>query len=202
MKMDYNLDKSINKMLNNLDLIPEMIDPDGFQFFGSDPLNVNTAKIYQLICNISNYHESTSESIRWLCIHLNLHTDINHFPIQPTENIYLNVKSYILDPDNRDEETGAYWVLDNKYQEHQYLNELKKVESYGGLLLLNQKYGLDIYESAEVLASAALGDITFTTPYRNNSYERPLIAAIVYAKLVAHGVLPSNIIKNLNPDNL
>lgn len=195
--MEQTLDIKIKAMLGNLDLIPEMINPEAFEFFGSNKLSRRTAKVYQLICNISKFHETTADAINWLCIHLDIQTDINNLNPEPTKELFPNIKEYIWGAEP-DEETGAFFIFDSKFEENDFLDKCSKVEKYSDILIIGKHFSFDIYENAELL-SAALFDATFVI--EQCEFERPIVAAMIYAKVASLNIVNPKLFKNNNPDN-
>lgn len=200
-KMDYNLDTNIKNYLGNIELLPQIITPEYFRFFGNNLLAARTAKIYTLICNISKYHETTSDAIRWLCMNIEIETEINVLPITPVINVYDNIKEYILDVDNKDEETLAFWLFEDKSQESKFLSDCRKIQKYSDILLIGKSYGFDIYNNAELILAAVFGECVFISLDHNSEFERPLIAAIIYAKLISLNLIPAKSVYNNNNDN-
>lgn len=198
-KMEYTLDTKIKSMLGNLDLIPEMINPTGFDFFGDSLLSRRTAKVYQLICNISNYHETTADAIRWLCMNLDIQTDINISRLEPISEVFPNIKEYIWGQET-DEDTGAYFVFDSKFEETEFLEKCSNIKKYTDIMIIAKYYNFDIHETAQLMISA-LYNCNFFLFERGSEFERPILAAIIYAKLVSNKVIEPEIIKNHNPDN-
>lgn len=198
-KMEYTLDTKIKSMLGNLDLIPEMIDPKAFSFFGDSLLSRRTAKVYQLLCNISKYHETSADAINWLCMNLGIKTDINIMKLEPITEIFPNLKEYIWSAE-ADEETGAFFIFESKFEETEFLEKCSRIKKYTDLLIIAKYYNFDIYQVAELLA-ASFYNCNFFMDQRGSEFERPILGAIIYAKLVSNGIIKAELIKNHNPDN-